>query len=115
MFKSDTRKGLNTVTPVEMRSNWLSEIFEEKRHTGGQPIPLFERKAERDAIVMAIRADPNGQALAARGDIDDLVWEALGVARHQEQEAKDNPHIEMPSAAIKASLFIFNVDRPDSG
>jgi len=101
------------VTPIEMRSNWLSEIIEEKRQSGERPIPLFERKAERDAIVMAIRAHPNGQWLAAHKDLDDLVWEALGVARHQEQEAKDNPHIEMPSAAIQASLFIFNVDRPD--
>jgi hypothetical protein len=96
-----------------MRSNWLSEIIEEKRQSGDRPIPLFERKAERDAIVMAIRAHPQGQWLAAHKDLDDLVWEALGVARHQEQEAKENPHIEMPSAAIKASLFIFNVDRPD--
>jgi hypothetical protein len=62
---------------------------------------------------MAIRAHPNGQWLAAHKDLDDLVWEALGVARHQEQEAKENPHIELPSAAIQASLFIFNVDRPD--
>ena len=60
---------------------------------------------------MAIRAHPNGRLLAAIRDLDDVVWEALGVARHQEQEAKANPHIEMPSAAIQASLFILNVDR----
>jgi hypothetical protein len=99
------------VTPIEMRSNWLSEIIEEKRQTGDRPIPLFERKAERDAIVMAIRAHPNGQLLAAIKDLDDVIWESLGVARHQEQEAKENPHIEMPSAAIQASLFILNVHR----
>ena len=99
------------MTPIEMRSNWLSEIIEEKRQSGDRPIPLFERKAERDAIVMAIRAHPKGLWLAANKDLDDLVWEAQGVARHQEQEAKENPHIEMPSAAIQASLFIFNVDR----
>ena len=53
------------MTQLESRSNWLSEIFGEMRHANERPIPLLERKAERDAIVTAIRSHPQGQKLAA--------------------------------------------------
>jgi hypothetical protein len=98
------------VTHTELRTNWLSEIFEETRHASDFPTPLFERKAQRDAIVMAIRGHPQGQTLAATADLDDLVWEALGVAHTWQQQAKQNPHVLMASPAIHASLFILNME-----
>jgi hypothetical protein len=101
------------MTQLESRSNWLSEIFDEMRHASERPIPLLERKAERDAIVTAIKSHPQGQKLAATTDLADLVWAALGVAHNREQDQKQNPHLEMPSPAIQASLFLFNVNRLD--
>jgi hypothetical protein len=100
------------MTCSETRPNWLSEIIEEKRHVSERPIPLLERKAERDAIVMAFRAHPEGQRLAATPRLDDLVWEALGVAHNQEREARENPHVLMTSPAIQASWFILEAQRP---
>jgi hypothetical protein len=96
----------------EFRPNWLSEIIEAKRHAGEGPIPLVERKAERDAIVSAIQAHPEGQSLAALPNLPDVVWEALGAAYHWQRDAQQNPHLMMSSPAIYASLFIFNVARP---
>ena len=78
-----------------------------------RPIPLLERKAERDAVVTAIRSHPEGQNLAVIPDLADVVWAALGVAHNREREARENPHIEMPSPAIQASLCVFDVNRLD--
>ncbi len=92
----------------ETRPNWLSEIIETKRIVSDRPIPLLERKAERDAIVEAVRAHPQGQVLAAMPELPDLVWEALGSAYHWERDAKQSPHMLMSSPAIHASLVIFS-------
>jgi hypothetical protein len=101
------------MTRSDARPNWLSEIIEEKRHVSERPVPLLERKAERDAILMAIRAHPAGQRLTTIADLDDVVWEALGVAHNREQEARQNPHVLMASPAIQASLFILDLEQPE--
>jgi hypothetical protein len=91
----------------ETRPNWLSEIIEAKRIVSDRPIPLLTRKAERDAIVDAIKSHPQGQVLAAMPDLPDLVWEALGAAYHLERDAQQSPHVLMASPAIHASLLMF--------
>jgi hypothetical protein len=96
---------------TESRSNWLSEIIEQHRRTSDRPIPLIERKAERDAIVAAIQAHPEGQTLAAMPDLADVVWGALGAAYHFERDAQQNPELLMSSPAIHASLVIFSAAR----
>jgi hypothetical protein len=88
-------------------SNWLSKIIEEKRATIDRLIPFIERKAERDAIVAAIKDHPNGQPLARNPHLSDVVWAALGVANDREREAKRNPNDATASPAIQASWFIF--------
>lgn len=101
------------MTRLDTRTNWLSEIIEEKRQVSNRPVPFFERKAERDAIVMAIRAHPQGQRLATIPELADVVWEALGVAHTQELENRDNAHLALPTPAVKASLFIFEAESPN--
>ena len=99
------------MAPAENRSNWLSAIVEENRRPSDRWIPLDERKAERDAIVAAIKAHPDGQSLAALPNLPDIVWGALGAAYHWEQEAQRNPHIPMTPPAVHASWLIFNIAR----
>ena len=94
---------------IESRPNWLSEIIEQYRRASDRPVPLIERKAERDAIVAAIKAHPQGEALAAMPDIGDVVWAALGAAHHFERDAQQNQLISSP--AIQASLVIFSAAR----
>ncbi|HJS06693.1 MAG TPA: hypothetical protein VJ809_03510 [Pirellulales bacterium] len=96
---------------IETRPNWLSEIIEQHRRAGDRPIPLIERKAERDAIVAAIQAHPEGQMLAAMPDLADVVWGALGAAYHFERDARVNPQPVTSSPAIHASLAIFSAAR----
>jgi hypothetical protein len=96
---------------IESRPNWLSEIIEQHRRASDRPIPLIERKAERDAIVAAIQAHPQGQTLSAMPDLVDVVWGALGAAYHFERDAQQNPHLVMSSPAIHASLAIFSAAR----
>ena len=99
--------------PVEeFRSNWLSEIIEANRHISDRPIPLLERKAERDAILAAIKSHPEGRLLEALPDLPDLVWEALGAAYHLERDAQRSPHLVLTPPAIYASQFILNAARP---
>ncbi len=95
----------------ETGPNWLSEIIEEKRSGARLPTPLVERKAQRDAIVAAIEAHPQGECLAALAGIGDAVWAALGVTHRVEQEARQNPETAAAAPAIQASLFLFGVDR----
>jgi hypothetical protein len=99
---------------TETRTNWLSEIIEEKRIVSDQPIPLDERKAERDAIVGAIRDHQRGTSLREIGDLPDVVWEALGSTYHWERDAKQTAHVLAPTAAIHASLLIFSAERSRS-
>jgi hypothetical protein len=96
---------------IESRPNWLSEIIEQHRRTSDRPIPLVERKAERDAIVAAIQAHPDGQILAAIPDLADVVWGALGAAHHFERDAMQSPEPTTSSPAIYASLVIFSAAR----
>ena len=96
---------------IESRPNWLSEIIEQHRRASDRPIPLIERKAERDAIVSAIQAHPQGQALAAMADLADVVWAALGAAHHFERDAQENPQLLTSTPAIHASLVIFSAAR----
>jgi len=100
------------MAPTEFRPNWLSEIIEQNRRKSDRLIPLVERKAERDAIVAAIKAHPEGQSLAAVASLPDIVWAALGAAYHWEQEAQRNPHIAMAPPAVHASWLIINMARP---
>ena len=65
---------------TENRPTWLSELIEQRRIVSAGPIPFDERKAERDAIVAAIREHPEGQRLAVMEDLPDIVWAALGAA-----------------------------------
>ena len=78
----------------------IREFLQQKRHLF---VPVAELESARDALQARIDREKLG-ANPLFIDLED---------KDPEQEAKDNPHIEMPSAAIKASLFIFNVDRPD--
>jgi hypothetical protein len=96
---------------IDSRPNWLSEIIEQHRRASDRPIPLVERKAERDAIVAAIQAHPQGQTLAAMPDLADVVWGALGAAHHFERDALENPQLLMSTPAIHASLVIFSAVR----
>ena len=96
---------------TESRPNWLSEIIEQFRIVRDGPIPLAERKVERDAIVAAIKQHPEGQRLAAMEVLPDIVWAALGAAYHWEQESKKNPHLAMVSPAIHGSQVIFSAER----
>jgi hypothetical protein len=96
---------------AENRSNWLSAIIEEHRRPCDRWIPLDERKAERDAIVAAIRGHPDGKGLAAIPNLADIVWAALGEAYHWEQEAQRNPHLPMTPPAVHASWLIVNMAR----
>jgi hypothetical protein len=96
---------------TENRPNWLSEIIEQVRIVSEGPIPLAERKVERDAIVAAIKQHPGGRNLAAMEELPDIVWAALGAAYHWEQEAKKNPHLSMVSPAIHGSQVIFSAER----
>ncbi|MEX2142548.1 MAG: hypothetical protein WD894_25060 [Pirellulales bacterium] len=96
---------------TESRPNWLSEIIEQLRIVRDGPIPLAERKVERDAIVAAIKQHPEGQSLAALQELPDIVWAALGAAYHWEQQSKQNPHLSMASPAIHGSHVIFSAKR----
>jgi hypothetical protein len=99
---------------TESRPNWLSEIIEQHRRISDRPIPLIERKAERDAIVAAIQASPRGQTLASIPDLVDIVWSALGAAHHFERDAQENPQLLTSTPAIHASLVIFSAARLSS-
>ena len=99
---------------TDNRPNWLSEVIEQRRIVSDGPIPLDERKAERDAIVAAIRGHPEGQRLAVMEALPDMVWAALGAAYHWEQESKRNPHLSMATPAIHASQIIFSTERWNS-
>jgi hypothetical protein len=92
----------------EHRPNWLSGIIQERRIVSDRPIPLDQRKAERDAIVAAIREHPEGQCLADIDNLPDIVWAAMGSAYHWEQESKRNPHLDRASPAIHASIHILS-------
>jgi hypothetical protein len=96
---------------LESRPNWLSEIIEQHRLISDRPIPLIERKAERDAIVTAIQVHPRGQTLAALPDLADVVWGALGAAHHYERDLRVNPQVATSTPAIHASLAIFSAAR----
>ena len=92
----------------EHRPNWLSAIIEQRRIVSDRPIPLDERKAERDSIAAAIKDHPEGQQLAAIPDLPDIVWAAMGSAYHWEQESKRSPHLPRTSPAIHASIQILS-------
>ena len=92
----------------EQRPSWLSELIEQKRIVSDCPIPLEERKTERDSIVAAIKAHPEGQPLANLADLPDIVWGAMGAAYHWEQESKRTPHLLRASASIHAAIHIFS-------
>ena len=96
---------------TDNRPTWLSELIEQRRIVSAGPIPFDERKAERDAIVAAIREHPEGQRLAVMEDLPDIVWAALGAAYHWEQESKRNSHLLMAPPAIHASQIIFSAER----
>jgi hypothetical protein len=99
---------------IESRPNWLSEIVEQHRRTSDRPTPLIERIAQRDAIVAAIQAHPEGQTLAAMPDLADVVWGALGAAYHLERDSRQNPELVTTTPAIHASLVIFSAARMSS-
>jgi hypothetical protein len=87
-------------------SNWLSKIIEEARKID-RLLPFFERKAERDAIIAAIKSHPKGKPLAAHPNLPEVVWAALGVANAREREIKKDPKTKTASPAVAASWFIF--------
>ena len=102
--------------------NWLSKIIEQKRRVIERPIPLVERRAERDAIVDAIvdaiKSHPTGAILAEHADLPDVIFAALGIANECEREARRNPKPMAASPAVQASWFAFvelGVPHPDSG
>jgi hypothetical protein len=98
--------------------NWLSKIIEEKRRVIERPIPLVERRAERDAIVEAIKVHPTGAVLAEHADLPDVILAALGIANECERQARRNPKATAASPAVQASWFAFvelGVPHPDSG
>lgn len=103
------------MTTSENRPNWLSEIFQARRIVSDRPIPLDERKAERDAIVAAIKEHPESGQLAVLEELPDLVWAALGAAYHWQQHLLRNPHDSQTSPEIHASLLIFSDERWRSG
>jgi hypothetical protein len=92
----------------EAISNWLSDIFEEKRHQIDRILPVVERRAERDAIVAAIKQHPDGEPLAAQDNLDEVIMLGLGIANKCEREAKKNANVMTASPAIQASWFVFD-------
>jgi hypothetical protein len=91
----------------EAPSNWLSGIIEEQRRKIERLRPRIERRDERDAIVEAIKAHPEGAPLAANPGLADIVSAALDVADERERELKAKPDLMAPSPAVQASFFIF--------
>lgn len=99
----------------EAPSNWLSVIIAEKRRDIQRLIPAREQKAERDAIVSAIKSHRDGAALAKKPELEEVVFLSLAVANNVEREALRNPTIMTASPAIQASWFVFDeldLDRP---
>jgi hypothetical protein len=100
----------------EAPSNWLSKKIEEIRRSITRFIPAREQRAERNAIVAAIKADPRGAELARHRDLEDVVWAALALANHVDREQQKRP-MPQPSAAIRASWLIYDelgVERPEA-
>jgi hypothetical protein len=93
------------------RPNWLSEIIEARRIVSDRPIPLEQRKAERDAIVAAIKEHPEGEQLAVLEELPDMVWAALGAAYNWERQLQRSAELAPTSPAIHASLLIFSAER----
>jgi hypothetical protein len=94
--------------PAQAPSNWLSRIIEENRGVIDRLVPFVEKKAERDAIVEAIKAHPQGGPLADSPYLLDVIWAALGVANDREREAKRSLHVVTVSPTIHASWFVFD-------
>jgi hypothetical protein len=99
---------------TESRPNWLSEIIEAHWQASDRPVPLLERIAQRDAILRAIQAHPQGQMLAGLPNLAEVVWGALGAAYHWQRDAQQNPQLLLTSPAIHASLVIFSAARLSS-
>jgi hypothetical protein len=97
------------MTFTDSRPNWLSEIIEANWHASDRPVPLLERISQRDAILAAISAHPEGQAVAALPNLAEVVWGALGAAYHWQRDAEQNPQLLLSSPAIHASLVIFSL------
>jgi hypothetical protein len=92
----------------EALNNWLSDIFEEKRHQVDCILPVVERRTERDAIVAAIKQHPDGESLASKDNLDEVIMLGLGIANKCEREAKKNPKVMTASPAIQASWFVLD-------
>jgi len=93
--------------PAEAPSNWLSKIFQEKCGVIDRLIPFVEKKAERDAIVAAVREHPKAGPLADNPNLPDVIWAALGVFNDRVREAKKRPDVMTASPAIQVSWFVF--------
>lgn len=89
----------------EMPPSWLSKIIKECRKIE-RILPFMERAAERDAIVAAIKASPEGVAFAKHKNLSEVVNAALGVANNKEREIKRNPGIMTGSPETTAASFI---------
>ena len=99
-------------------ANWLSEIIEHHRSDVSRFLPDFERRAERDAIVEAIKTHPTGAALASHRDLPEIVFQALQLANDRDREEVGDAMEVAASPAVHASWFIFtqlDIPHPDCG
>lgn len=88
--------------------NWLSRIIGQARRRIDRIIPVFERIAERDAIIEAIKEHPNGKALMQDSRLPDSVWIGLGVANAVERQIRRDPSLMTAEPEVQASWAILD-------
>ncbi len=91
--------------------NWLSEIIKDAREIDKRR-PRLERRAEIDAILVAIRRHPAGAAFCDDPSLSPTINEALDIADQAEEHQDKHPDLMTASPEVQASWRILRKFAP---